>query len=266
MPILDYSKYKRFFAFGCSFTSHQWPTWANVIAQEMPGAIFYNYGITGAGNIYIASKISECNQVYEFCDTDLVMVMWSTFVREDRFLHDRWESHGSVLYNKFYDDNFKKKYFDLKGYVIRDLALIDLTAGYLQSLPCDYFDMLSVQPDMVQDALDNMTDDFKFIREECLPTYKKLLQKYKLTYYDFYPWNEHITMDDGHTDTHPNPYHAFQFLKLQGFNLSENTERYAKEETNFLKSSRRTQTIIARYANLNAGIELKKTFKNKFGH
>ena len=33
--IFDWTKYKRFFTFGCSFTCYMWPTWADIISKEM---------------------------------------------------------------------------------------------------------------------------------------------------------------------------------------------------------------------------------------
>ena len=33
---LDKKKYKRFFAFGCSYTEYFWPTWPDIIGQEIP--------------------------------------------------------------------------------------------------------------------------------------------------------------------------------------------------------------------------------------
>lgn len=261
---IDYSKYKRFFAFGCSFTFNGWPTWANLLAKEMPNATFYNYGISGAGNIYIASTISECNHIHKFNEDDLVIVLWSTFVREDRFINDRWQSHGSVMHTDFYDDSFRKKYFDIKGYIIRDLALIDLTNGYLESLPCDYYDMISVQPYGTQDGVDENSD--KFINETIVPTYRKLLKRYKVSFFDVYPWNEYVINDDGVKDFHPSPLQGYNFLKTQGYKLSKSTYKYAVEETNFLFNPHRSQTLQERYNKLNHfTVPLTKAFKSKYG-
>lgn len=266
MPKINYSKYKRFFAFGCSFTNNGWPTWANLLAREMPGATFYNYGLSGAGNIYIAAKVAECSNVYKFNKDDLVIILWSTFVREDRFVNDRWESHGSVYYSHFYDDSFKKNYFDVKGYTIRDLALMELTNGYLNSLPCDHYDMISVNPNGTQDCLSDSSDDYRFINKEVIPTYKNLLSRYKVSYYDVYPWNEFVTTDDGHKDSHPSPLQAYNFLKILGYNMSKGTYDYAVQETEFLFNPHRQGTITERYLNLNySGKPFLKTFKNKYG-
>jgi hypothetical protein len=258
----DFKKYKRFFAFGCSFTNNSWPTWANLIAKETVNAKFYNFGMSGAGNIFISNRISEMNNRFKFCETDLVMVMWSTFVREDRFI-DRWESHGSIFCADFYDNSFKKKYFDYKGYVIRDLALIDLTYNYLNSLPCDSYQMLTTTPS--KDEYSGTDKDNKFINEEILPVYQNLLDKFKITYYEHYPWNEEIRTDSGHYDTHPSPMIAYNFLLRHGFTLSDETYQYAKTSTDFLFSYNRPTTIDQYFLNINPMSANLKSFPNKFG-
>ena len=83
--IQDFSKFKRFFAFGCSFTNYAWPTWANILHQEMD-AEFFNLGRRGSGNLFTACRISEANNRFKFCDTDLVIVMFISEVREDRYI------------------------------------------------------------------------------------------------------------------------------------------------------------------------------------
>lgn len=261
--MLDFSKYKRFFAFGCSFTrSGTWPTWADLLAMEMPDAKYYNVGITGAGNFYISSRISEVNTKYKFNKDDLVMVLWSTYLREDRFIKDRWQTYGSVYYNSFYDSNFVKKYFDPIGAMIRDLSLIDLTNGYMKSLECDYFDMLSVPCTFLErdDTVENLT-----FLENVLPPYKELLSKYKITYYDVYPWNEYIHLDDGHMDTHPTPLKAVEFLKALGFSLSDPTYDYAKQITDFLRDENRKVSIKEHLKSFCKSENMPDLLFNKYG-
>ena len=82
--ITDLKKYKRIFAFGCSFTSYLYPTWADIIYKSMnPDVEFYNLGKSGGGNLFISHRIVEANKKYEFTENDLVVVMWSTHARID---------------------------------------------------------------------------------------------------------------------------------------------------------------------------------------
>lgn len=267
---IDYSKYKRFFAFGCSFTNTGWPTWANLLSMQMPDAKFYNFGMSGAGNQFIASRISEVNKRYKFNEDDLVIILWSTFAREDKFVGDRWQCYGSVYFTGFYDKKYLEKYFDFKGAVIRDLALIDLTKGYLNSLPCTNFDMFSVFPSSIQDVVhtdENFMSSQKIIDDYILPVYKTYLENYKNSYYDIYPWDEYIISDLGIKDSHPSPLKAYEFLIDQGFKLSTETKKYAEEETIFLKNYKeRKTTVEERYrGKLNMWPEKISLFAGRYG-
>jgi hypothetical protein len=262
--MFDFVKYKRFFSFGCSFTNTTWPTWANLIAKECVNAEFYNFGISGSGNVCIASRISEINQRYNFCDTDLVMVLWSTFSRDDRFVDGKWETHGSVYTgNPFFTKEYVKKYCDYSGFVIRDLALIDLVNGYIKQTNCTYYDMLSVKPG-IGDHFVEYNDDV-FLTTQILPVYNNFLERYKTSYYEVYPWNEHVITENGRLDTHPNPLHAYKFLKKLGISLSLKTLDYAKETTEYLKDANRSISMDEYFKDINVLPEDTKFFKNKFG-
>jgi hypothetical protein len=138
---IDYGKYKRFFSFGCSFTDYQWPTWADIIGKHIPE--YYNCGQSGAGNIFISNQISEMHQRYNFQKDDLIIVMWSSINREDKYIKNHWVTYGNIYNNDFYDKSYIKKYVDYRGFLIRDLALISMTYYFLNSLECD-FCMLSM--------------------------------------------------------------------------------------------------------------------------
>ncbi len=144
--MLDLRKYNRFFAFGCSYTSFSLPTWAEIVAAEMPHADYYNFGQGGAGNLLINNRVAQANLKYKFNENDLVIVMFSTICREDRYIDGNWRSHGNIYNQHYYDDSFVKKYCDPFGYLIRDAALIEMTHAYLQSLPCQtlFFSMVDM--------------------------------------------------------------------------------------------------------------------------
>jgi hypothetical protein len=140
---LNLKKYKRMFAFGCSMTNYHWPTWADLIGSEIPE--FYNYGQSGAGNMYIANAITEANRVHKFTKDDLVMVMWSTITREDRYKDRVWRTPGNIFTQGEYDMKFVMKWADVRGYLIRDMSLVDLTVRYLKSFPTDFY-MFQMSP------------------------------------------------------------------------------------------------------------------------
>ena len=87
-----------------------WPTWADIVSKEMPDAEFYNFGLSGGGNPLISYRVAETNNRYKFTDTDLVMIMFSTYCREDRWVTDRkWIAGGNIFNNKFYPDSWVKE-------------------------------------------------------------------------------------------------------------------------------------------------------------
>lgn len=134
---LDISRYKRFFAFGCSFTNYIWPTWADIISQDIP--VYENWGKPGAGNHYIFNSLMEAHSRHKFNKDDLVIVMWSTKEREDRYNNNEWIVAGMANQEKVYGRNWFKKFgIDIRGYLIRDLALIKASHSMLKSCECDW--------------------------------------------------------------------------------------------------------------------------------
>jgi hypothetical protein len=71
----------RLFTFGCSYTKHIWPTWADIIGTSYES--YYNLGHPGAGNYYIALKLYEAQLKYSISKHDTVIVMLSSANRFD---------------------------------------------------------------------------------------------------------------------------------------------------------------------------------------
>ena len=64
---------KRFFAYGCSFTKWQYPTWADCIGVNFDE--YYNHGRGGCDHTYILDTVHEDNLKYKFNkDTDVIFV------------------------------------------------------------------------------------------------------------------------------------------------------------------------------------------------
>jgi hypothetical protein len=121
----------RIWTFGCSFTQYFWPTWADMLIAEVNdiGHSGENWGCEGAGNLYIASKIWECNAKNKFGPNDWVLVCWSSMIREDRYINNRWETLGNVF---SIDPNVYQS--DPKHFAIRDSTLITSTQLALNNL------------------------------------------------------------------------------------------------------------------------------------
>lgn len=161
---IDFSKYKRFFGFGCSFTNYKWPTWADIISQEFTPETAFNYGACGAGNHYIANSVVEADLFHNLGPGDLVMVMFTNFHREDRFFKDKgWVISGNIYSQNFFNDAWMQ-YFDDDHALMRDLMLIRLLKGFLENKKVDFHFMSMVPLGHVQDGHSEfMTDSQKEI-------------------------------------------------------------------------------------------------------
>ena len=131
MKRLYQEKPKRIFTFGCSFTKFwQWGTWANILAYDLD-IPFYNFGRGGAGNFFIANRITQADNIYHFTKDDLVLVCWSTYAREDRWTEEGWVGYGNVHTDELYPRDFIIKYCTEEHFFVRDMSLMSLANGYL---------------------------------------------------------------------------------------------------------------------------------------
>ena len=130
---------RHFHAFGCSFTCWTWGTWADIIhssltAKEICG--FTNHGRAGAGNGFIFNKFIHA--LDNITSDDVVMIMWTNVSREDRFIDGDWKTEGNIFTNRFYDDDFIKKYVDIRGYYERDIPIMHAVQRILDNIGCEH--------------------------------------------------------------------------------------------------------------------------------
>jgi hypothetical protein len=238
--MIDFKKYKRFFSFGCSLTSYYWPTWADVIAQEIPES--YNYGQSGGGNLFIASQVVEANTRYKFNEDDLVIVMWSSVAREDRWVKGQWLTPGNIYTQNYYDQKFIDNFSDCKGYLIRDLAVITMCKGFLDSLKIDYH-MLSMAPFMYMQFT---SSDQKFDNGEgVLEFYKETLDSVKpdiLTVECNGRWPQHPIKGNGKgqtADYHPDTAAYANYLKkiFPGIKFKSSTLEFIQEHQTYIQQA-----------------------------
>lgn len=238
--MIDFKKYKRFFAFGCSLTKYYWPTWADIIAREISES--YNYGQSGGGNLFIASQVAEANVRHKFNAHDLVMVMWSSVAREDRWLNGTWLTPGNIYTQDFYDDKFIEKFSDCRGYLIRDMSIITMCKGMLDNLEIDYH-MMSMAPFTytqfvsLNQKFDNGQDVLEF---------------YKLTLDSIQPdiftvecngkWPQHPIKGNGKgqfADYHPDTAAYANYLQkiFPNIELKSKTIEFIYEHQNYIRQS-----------------------------
>jgi len=162
MKITDLSlnKYKRFFAFGCSFTNYHWPTWADIIGRQIPH--YENWGRGSAGNQFIFNSVIECDAKYHFNKDDLVIIMWTSIEREDRYLNNDWLLASHIQRNQVYGKSWNKKFGEeIRGLLIRDLASIRAVQQLLQFRNCNWanFSMSPItKMDVPESKIKNIKD------------------------------------------------------------------------------------------------------------
>jgi len=176
-------------------------------------------------------RITEANLRYKFNEDDLIMVMWTTFCREDRYRNGSWMMSGNIFSALHdYSEEFVRKYADPKGYLIRDLAVITQTTAFLKTLPATSITMASVPYDHQQDTSDTSV--------------KEILELYKDTVLSTPPCLFELEMngqwENGHEyldpkemfrDYHPNPLRYYNYLKKLGLPLSGKSLNYAQKST-----------------------------------
>ena len=113
--------FNRVFTFGCSFTNWMWPTWADILMYDQ-GVEGQNWGINGAGNVCIFYRMIECDIKNKFTPDDLIVTLWSSWSREDRYLEHGWTNSGSIFHS--YDRNFIEKYWNMKNDIIKNSSSI----------------------------------------------------------------------------------------------------------------------------------------------
>jgi hypothetical protein len=242
---IDYTKVKRLFTFGCSFTFYSYPTWANIMSKNFNDIEFYNFGASGGGNQFISNRITEVNRKFKFNEDDLIMVMWSTHCREDRFVNEYWKIPGNIFSQNEYSEKFVKQNCDSIGYLIKDLSLIDLTTTYLNSLPSTSFQMFSVPAQFQHE-----NDDAK-LKDSVLETYKDLINQFKTSLLETLPnqrWPTHIHyfnyyINEMVHEYHPTPKQYYDYLNALGIPMSAAAEKYALEADEILHNAKTSDDL-----------------------
>jgi hypothetical protein len=163
------------FSFGCSWTNFIWPTYADIIAWdlELP---FENWGKMGCGNQAIQSRLAECDMINNITKDDLVLLQWSSWTREDRYLNGQWHCGGNLLNNSFYTDDFIERYWSWENDVIRNSTIIHTTQKA-------YKDIITYEMSMTAfPGMTNNTDILPWlskVKNKLYPNHNKVENFYK---------------------------------------------------------------------------------------
>jgi hypothetical protein len=188
----------RLFTFGCSFTQWPWPTWADIIAYDLD-IEFQNWGIPGIGNVGIHSRMIECDIRNSFTDEDILMVVWSSWTREDRSDIKKstfglgWTALGDVFNS--YDKNFIDNHWSLENDLVKNsVAMISTSKMFEKNLK---FQGHIIEP-MI---LDYYNDQINFNERE--KTIAKFYEPYIINQGVFQENRKHSCRYTKTNDSHP---------------------------------------------------------------
>lgn len=246
---VNLEKYKRVFVFGCSFTGYCWPTWADIVSWQIPDAEYYNFGRAGAGQTFIVCQLSQAINKYNLGPDDLVMIMWSTFYREDRYLYGKksqnWSTPGNIFTAQHeVPQDFIDQYVCSRGMYVRDTALIDTTMRMLEHSAFDSLAALSVSMEY-QNWSTGFPPDEQGMFTDILELYKpveKLLARSLMEPefgYDgnmtnlgwqctYKYWNSDTNSE--FADYHPSVKHYLAYLEKIGFSPNDHVRQRAQRE------------------------------------
>lgn len=237
---------KRLFTFGCSFTNYRWSTWADALAPEFD--YFENWGQSGGGNHYIFNSVMECDQRHRFGDGDTVMVCWTNFLRDDRYVNGKWVTLGGIGWTPIYTKEFIADAVDNRGLYIRDLAFIKAAKTLLESRPKVDWHFFSMCPinfaDIFYQTPEPGTTDVTNLYQDVVNCIKPSFQ----TTIRPLGWCHHPSNNPGlGGDDHPTPSEHIEYLDkiFPGWITKQQTRDQFALETADLKKDPRKSGISA---------------------
>lgn len=215
---IDFSKYKRFFAFGCSFTDYKWPMWPEVISNYIPN--YYNFGCAGCDNRTIFLRILEADALYNFNEEDLVIVMWTTIWRDTIFDPKiKWQ----LL--RVRDEDL---HFNQINFIFRDFCYFKSIYHLLEhkNIDYDFLSMSGYSYDMFEKFHLFFTEE-KELKEisKLLTNFDEVLNVFKPSIFEtVYKLNWHpdsfkfsLMMNENNkrvNDNHPTPMMSYEYMTL----------------------------------------------------
>ena len=124
---------KRIFAFGCSFTEYEWPTWADIILYKNQGV---NYGATGSGFEQIVSSLVQCDIDYKLNSEDVVIIVFPNLLRWDCPFYPKMISHGNIMSSPW--TKHINKLWSVDGIIYKNINLIYMLDTFLKAKGVKY--------------------------------------------------------------------------------------------------------------------------------
>ena len=234
---------KRFFSFGCSFSSFWWPTWNDYIGLNFDE--YYSYGCGGADNKNILYRLLQADKKYKFTSDDTVMVMFTSFNRMSYVdKHHRIRNIGDII-----DDNIKAhpmgKNYNFPTAVYDSCIAIQSVESILKSKNVKYEFLQSMKHDFYNDDFE-AEGEVKEDLDYCLDLFKyPIMENWVYENYDFL--KERVVWKDINThDGHPTMKHHFDFVKefFPQYITDKVIEYYDNQQESFTDESLQKQEKI----------------------
>lgn len=225
----NFEQTKRLFVFGCSFTQYRWPTWADIIARNYPHLEYHNSACSGAGNLYIFSQLNQYINHFKPGPDDLVMILWSSFYREDRYITHGWKTPGNIYTQGDYDEDFVTQYCCPRGMTIRDLALIDTATKMLETAEFPAVQSLSVPYELQDFYSGKPLEEDDLHMHEVYDLYAHLSDSMSTDLMSRFPngWKMEYEYAQGdgemYQDYHPSVQSYAEYVQAMGVTLSKHT-------------------------------------------
>lgn len=224
----------RLFTFGCSFTNYRWSTWADCLAPEFD--YFENWGQAGAGNHFIFNSVMEADQRHQFGIGDTVVVCWTSFSRDDRYVNGRWHTLGNIFSCPIYEPKYLETHYDERGYLLRDLAYIKAVKTLLDNCSGTTWRFLSMVELMAWPNTDDNVSQHRDVMRLYSDVLKTILPGYDKTVF-LNNWPK------PGSDPHPSPAEHLAYLDwvLPGWvTKAETRVKMQEESVNLRKDPRKS--------------------------
>jgi hypothetical protein len=252
-------KYKRFFAFGCSFTSYCWPTWADYLGLLVEE--YYNYGAAGVGNTFIYSQFLRANAYYKFNKDDLIIIAWSSPFRYDYQLDINRNKWDTILFN---DQNVKLPPKDISN-IITDKNLIANTVNNIYS---SFIILSSLNLNYFFTSMDVFLD---FNSNNLYPSFYNIKDAKWVNPINLYnSFSNKILIDyfDGKIpDNHPSPKNHLEFLKNELYNklgIDNNKQQLLENKMNVWQDIYNSSDINSKLTFSNVFLDTYKSIRFNF--
>lgn len=249
--------------FGCSFTSFDWPTWADFLSSYYN--TYTNYGKAGSGNRAIFHKIVEYLDSKENFTQDQIIIQWSSCVREDKYDKHSNQDYlcaGNITNNPFYSKEYVVSHFSFQQELAETVNYIKTVKTLLEYHNINY--IMTFMLDLRIGAHlgePGFNSNFEYLTEielkKCKPVFQKLDYLVNSNFTD-----SCITMHqldcsekvycysnkrETNPDSHPSPKQHYSFMQkyllpklkylqhketLKSINLLEDWNKFAKIKKN----------------------------------